>query len=267
MPKNPPASLFARPVGLPRDPLWNPPEEVEFSPPSGKLHGKENEGELKAPQNEEEELPTSLPPQQEIYEVRKVLDLAGLRFFALEVLYYCGIESPGGALWVCSCVCGNALQMRSSALRHSKYAHCGCLEGLTKRAKIARVEEAWRKLDRQHLRAQELQTQYWSKGDPDQIHRELEEAFQKAHNRHLAAERTMERIRASELKSLRNSPLAAVASTFVDVEAKPSVQCARESLGRSWANLQFIIAAVKQFHPQLSRRISQSQQQEEEGHQ
>ena len=64
------------------------------------------------------------------------IDLRGLRFARLEVLYRAPNSSKGDARWLCQCSCGRTTTVEGYNLRSGKVRSCGCLHylgGLTRR--------------------------------------------------------------------------------------------------------------------------------------
>jgi hypothetical protein len=55
------------------------------------------------------------------------LDLRGAVFGRLTVVEYSGVDTDGGALWKCSCLCGEHKVVSRNALVKGRVKSCGCL--------------------------------------------------------------------------------------------------------------------------------------------
>ncbi|MCM3130927.1 MULTISPECIES: AP2 domain-containing protein [unclassified Paenibacillus] len=57
----------------------------------------------------------------------KLIDLTGHHYGRLTVIKKAILKKPGQAKWVCSCSCGNVVEIRSQDLRNGRSTSCGCL--------------------------------------------------------------------------------------------------------------------------------------------
>jgi hypothetical protein len=59
--------------------------------------------------------------------VSRLNDITNHKYNLLNVLYRCGTDNQGEALWFCKCDCGNETVVRGRCLRKSITKSCGCL--------------------------------------------------------------------------------------------------------------------------------------------
>ena len=56
-----------------------------------------------------------------------VIDLTGKTFDRLTVVYRTGTDKNGQATWMCSCICGNKIEVAGTLLINKKIRSCGCM--------------------------------------------------------------------------------------------------------------------------------------------
>lgn len=67
----------------------------------------------------------------------RIKDLTNLQFGRLLVICLTKKRRYGGAVWLCRCICGNLVEIRSGGLHDGQTKSCGCLqkEGASRRRK------------------------------------------------------------------------------------------------------------------------------------
>lgn len=60
--------------------------------------------------------------------MRRFIDLTGQKFGRLVVIKQVGKSKTGGPLWLCQCICGKEIIVRSSSLKNGHTKSCGCLQ-------------------------------------------------------------------------------------------------------------------------------------------
>lgn len=81
--------------------------------------------------------------------MKKYIDLTGQTFGRLTVLKRNGNDRDKTALWICECVCGNFVTVRSASLRSGKTRSCGCLareQSTTHSMSKTRIYNTWAKM-------------------------------------------------------------------------------------------------------------------------
>lgn len=81
--------------------------------------------------------------------VERHIDLTGQTFGRLTVLKRNGKDKDGSALWLCECVCGRFVTVRSNSLRFGKTQSCGCIareRRTTHNMSKTRIYDTWHKM-------------------------------------------------------------------------------------------------------------------------